>query len=85
MRQIMNDIEYKHPYPVGYVGSRIRSRVSNLPVGARVQFEPQDYPGVPVRHFHNTLASVMGSEYGYANMRTLMDEHSGVIEAVRLR
>jgi hypothetical protein len=81
---MINDIEYMHTIPPGYVGSRIRTRVKDISVGSSLKFEPTDYEGIPMRHFHNTLMSVMGSEYGYDNMRTLMDQQSGIIEAIRL-
>lgn len=81
---MVNDIEYMQEIPRGFVASKIRPHVKNIQVGAALKFEPADYFGIPMRHFHNTLVSVMGSEYGYHNMRTLLDQHSGVIETVRL-
>jgi hypothetical protein len=78
------DIEYMQEIPQGYVTGKIRPHVKNIKVGTVLKFEPADYFGIPMRHFHNMLASVMGSEYGYHNMRTLLDQHSGIIETVRL-
>lgn len=82
---MMIDIEYMSHIPPGFVGNWIRNRVTDVPVGNSMKFEPEDYEGVPMRHFHNTLTSVMGSRYGYDNMRILMDQQSGVIEVLRLR
>lgn len=82
---MINDIENMPIIPPGYVGNKIRTKVKSISAGSSLKFGPSDYAGIPARHFHNTLMSVMGSEYGYNNIRTLMDQKSGIVEGVRLR
>lgn len=84
MLSAIQDVEYMQPYPVGYVASQIRPRIKDLKVGQSIQFEPLDYLGIPMLHFHNTLMSIMASEYGGNSVRIRFLQRQGVIEAVRL-
>lgn len=85
MLNTMQDVEFMKPYPAKYVTNQIRPRIMDLPVGACVKFEPDDYSGVPMFHFHNTLMTVLAKEYGGSNIQTFLDQQEGVIEARRLR
>jgi hypothetical protein len=85
MLNAAHDVEYMYPYPAGYVKRRISSQIEAFPIGASIKFEPDDYSGIPLFHFHNTLKSTLASEYGSDNIQTVLDAEHGVIEALRLR
>lgn len=85
MLNAAHDVEYMYPYPAGYVKRKISSHIEELPIGTSIKFEPDDYSGIPMLHFHNTLVSALSSEYGSNNIQTLLDAERGVIEALRLR
>jgi hypothetical protein len=85
MLSAATDVEYMHPYPAGYVRNQIQPRLENLPVGLSITFDPDDYSGVPMLHFHNTLVSALASKFGFNNAQTHMNFEHGLIEAIRLR
>ena len=85
MLNIAQDVEYMNPYPPGYVRSLLHAHIADLPIGVSVRFEPEDYYGVPMLHFYNTLKSTLASEYGNDNIRTNLQQQQGIIEATRLR
>jgi hypothetical protein len=85
MLNIAQDIEYLNPYPAGYVRNRLYAHISDLPVGISISFSPEDYRGIPMFHFYNTLRSTLASEYGNDNIRTTLQQRHGLIEATRLR
>lgn len=84
MLNTVQDVEFMKSYPAKYVTNRIRPRIVDLPVGASIKFAPNDYSGVPMFHFHNTLMTVLSNEYGQNNIKTLLDKQGGVIEARRI-
>lgn len=85
MLNTIQDVEFMRSYPAKYVTNQIRPRIADLPVGACIKFAPNDYSGVPMFHFHNTLMTVLANEYGQNNIQTFLDKHEGVIEAKRIR
>ena len=85
MLNVVQDVEYMNPYPAGYVRSQLYAHIADLPIGTSIRFAPEDYDGVPMLHFYNTLRSTLASEYGNDNVRTNLQQQLGIIEAVRLR
>lgn len=81
----VQDVEYMDPYPAGYVRNRFHAHIADLTVGTSIQFVPEDYDGIPMRHFYNALRSTLASEYGDENIRTSLQQQHGIIEALRLR
>jgi hypothetical protein len=84
MLNTMQDVEFMMPYPANYVTNQIRPRILDLSVGGSIQFKPNDYSGVPMFHFHNTLMTVLAKEFGQGNIKTFLDKQEGVIEARRI-
>lgn len=85
MLRALQDVEYMTPYPPGYVTNHIKSILVDIPVGLSVTLEPDDYAGIPLFHFYNTLRSVLTREYGGSNIQMRLDKEQGVIEAMRIR
>jgi hypothetical protein len=85
MLNIAHDIEYMNPYPAGYVKSWLYPHIADMPVGTSIRFTPEDYDGIPMLHFYNTLRSTLASEYGNENIRTNLQQQHGIVEAMRLR
>ena len=79
------DVEYMNPYPAGYVRNRLHNQIADLPIGVIISLAPEDYDGIPMLHFYNTLKSTQASEYGNENIRTNLQQYHVVNEATRLR
>jgi hypothetical protein len=85
MLNIAHDIEYMNPYPAGYVTSLLYPHIVDMPLGISIRFAPEDYDGIPMLHFYNTLKSTLAKEYGNENIRTNLQQQHGIVEATRLR
>jgi hypothetical protein len=85
MLNVAQDIEYMNPYPPGYLRSQLYPYIADMPVGSSIRFAPEDYDGIPMLHFYNTLRSTLASEYGNTNIQTNLQQQHGIVEAIRLR